>query len=340
MILFVLDMAASSSAPAQRSGIKFKCVEYGSSHSSEPEPNRIRQRGPSSSNDFFYYTMSQEPLMEEVSGEAIDSGLSSDTEGFTPPPLPRRAIKKSSNNHHDLDDSQSDVSADSLALTDDGQYSTDLTSLASSSNESSSISPTAARKQSLPTNLLMEIRTKAANKLQPSSKQQLQQQQLPSIKELGKAFDAQMKVRKSSSVPAPRSRNVILTIPTVITQPSSSTSYSSFDLLQDPASQHQQRFHMCEYLDVAQHSGTGGGDKINHPDSPVDDLSFVGLKDILNVEKCGQTIRSHKSGTVRGVRNRVRAGITTFLQGKTLKVSFLFTNFKFDFQLQSSIPKS
>lgn len=49
-----------------------------------------------------------------------------------------------------------------------------------------------------------------------------------------------------------------------------------------------------------------------------DDLSFVGIKDILSVEKAG-TIRSVK-GTVRGVRNRVRAGITTYLQGKTSKV--------------------
>lgn len=48
-----------------------------------------------------------------------------------------------------------------------------------------------------------------------------------------------------------------------------------------------------------------------------DDLSFVGIRDILSVEK-GGTIRSVK-GTVRGVRNRVRAGITTYLQGKTSK---------------------
>lgn len=252
--------------------------------------------------------MNKEPLIEEVS-ETIDSGLSSDTEGFTPPPLPRRANKKGDNHRsNDLDDSQSDVSADSLALTDDGH--TELTSLASSND--SSISPAIARKQkSLPSNLLMEIRMKAAklqlnqSKPQPTSVQQ--PQQLP-IKELGKAFDSQLKVRKSSSVPASRSRNVILTIPAVAQQPA-----FSFDL--DAG----QRFHMCEYLDVARNN-----DKISQPDSPVDDLSFVGLKDILNVEKSGQTIRSHKSGTVRGVRNRVRAGITTFLQGKTLKVSFPF----------------
>ena len=53
-----------------------------------------------------------------------------------------------------------------------------------------------------------------------------------------------------------------------------------------------------------------------------DDLSFVGIRDILSVEKAG-TIRSVK-GTVRGVRNRVRAGITTYLQGKTSKVLFFY----------------
>lgn len=280
--------------------MKFKCAEYSvpSGIIVESESVRRRQRAPSPTNDFYYYARGKDPIEEEK--ETIDSGLSSDTEGFTPPPLPRRSNKKAASialRPQDMDDSQSDVSADSLALNDDIQ--TELTSLASS-NESNSVSPATARKnKTLPSNLLSEIRSKAG-------KLHHYQQPKPqtSVKELGKALDGQLKLRKSSSVP-PRGRNVILTIPALTQQPPA--------LSFDPDC--NQRFHMREYIDI----DTNG--KISQPDSPIDDLSFAGLKDILNVEKSGQTIRSHKSGTVRGVRNRVRAGITTFLQGKTFKVS-------------------
>jgi hypothetical protein len=54
--------------------------------------------------------------------------------------------------------------------------------------------------------------------------------------------------------------------------------------------------------------------------STADDPSFVGHKDLLSDDNNNITIRSHK-GTVRVVRNRVRAGIITFLPGKPLKVS-------------------
>ena len=74
-------------------------------------------------------------------------------------------------------------------------------------------------------------------------------------------------------------------------------------------------FHLREYGGVAAPSAA--------PITGEADLSFVGHKDILNYgddyDK-NRTIRSHK-GTVRGVRNRVRAGITTYLQGKPFKVS-------------------
>jgi hypothetical protein len=103
-------------------------------------------------------------------------------------------------------------------------------------------------------------------------------------------------------------------------QQTTTTAPSSFD----PLDGYYQRFHMCEYIEIDSknnNNNNNNNNNQNQPESPIDDLSFVGLKDILNVEKSGQTIRSHKSGTVRGVRNRVRAGITTFLQGKTFKVS-------------------
>ncbi|KAK4016690.1 hypothetical protein OUZ56_031653 [Daphnia magna] len=302
---------------------KFKCAEYTSSAGHQnlkfqssvttgtSESNKRHQREEDSSSSAssaghldFYYFANRGCVNQKSSDEVstLDSGLSSDTEGFTPPPLPRRVNKKAVAEL--LDDSQSDVSADSLALHDDAQ--TDLTSLASSIE----VSPATARKtaKALPSNLLTEIRTKAV-KLH-------HYQQPQSVKELGKVLDTQLKLQrsKSSSVPPSRSRSLVLPIP----QPLAAAP-SSFD----PADAYYQRFHMCEYVDIGSAKNNNNNNNNNnsqqHPESPVDDLSFVGLKDILNVEKSGQTIRSHKSGTVRGVRNRVRAGITTFLQGKTFK---------------------
>ncbi len=309
-------LSPSSSATA----MKFKCVEYGSSGKNGPGvesdgSHRRRQREDPVSNaqvnDFFYFSRGKNNASpssaDEVSSDmTVDSGLSSDTEGFTPPPLPRRANKKAVTgsalviHQREMDDSQSDVSADSLALNDDAH--TELTSLASS-NEGSVSPATARKKKVLPSSLLSEIRMKAGKQLQPYHPPTTKQQ---SVKELGKALDSQLKLRKSSSVPPSRSRNVLLTIPATLTTTPQPVSFDS---------DAYQRFHMREYPDV----GLNG--KMSLPDSPVDDLSFAGLKDIMNVEKSGQTIRSHKSGTVRGVRNRVRAGITTFLQGKTFKVS-------------------
>ncbi|XP_057366801.1 glutaredoxin domain-containing cysteine-rich protein CG12206-like [Daphnia carinata] len=295
---------------------KFKCTEYTSSaghqnlkfqpssltSGTELKKRHQREEDSSSSSghsDFYYFAnrgCANAKSSDEVS--TLDSGLSSDTEGFTPPPLPRRVNKKAVAEL--LDDSQSDVSADSLALNDDAQ--TDLTSLASSIE----VSPATARKtaKALPSNLLSEIRTKAV-KLH-------HYQQPQSVKELGKVLDTQLKLQrsKSSSVPPSRSRSLVLPIP----QPSAAAP-SSFD----PADAYYQRFHMCEYVDIATAKNNNNNNNSQQPESPVDDLSFAGLKDIMNVEKSGQTIRSHKSGTVRGVRNRVRAGITTFLQGKTFK---------------------
>ena len=324
--------------------MKFKCTEYSSSSSAahqklsfqsssggdvtkpelglkkrqqtkagEDDCSSISSSSSSLVNSDFYYFANRggagKKGTDEVSSETVDSGLSSDTEGFTPPPLPRRANKKAVASKSELvmlmDDSQSDVSADSLALNDDAQ--TELTSLASSdAGLDNNVSPVTARKQVLPSNLLTEIRTKAV-KLH-------HYQQPQSVKELGKALDSQLKLQrsKSSSVPPSRSRSLILAVPPP--QQQQTTAPSSFD----PSDGYYQRFHMCEYIEIDSKNNSNSS---SQPDSPIDDLSFVGLKDILNVEKSGQTIRSHKSGTVRGVRNRVRAGITTFLQGKTFKVS-------------------
>lgn len=54
----------------------------------------------------------------------------------------------------------------------------------------------------------------------------------------------------------------------------------------------------------------------------VDDDTFAGLKSLAEKNTPAATIRSAK-GTVRGVKNRVRAGIATFLNTNITKVRFL-----------------
>lgn len=65
-------------------------------------------------------------------------------------------------------------------------------------------------------------------------------------------------------------------------------------------------------------------EKQEQPDVEEKDETFAGYKDILG-DDGASTIRSAK-GTVRGVKNRVRAGIATFLQiNSSTKVSMLLT---------------
>ena len=58
------------------------------------------------------------------------------------------------------------------------------------------------------------------------------------------------------------------------------------------------------------------------PPNPIFDENFAGAR-VLNSEPCSNsstsTIRSHR-GTIRGVKNRVRAGIATFLRDQKAKV--------------------
>nr|CAH7763730.1 unnamed protein product [Callosobruchus chinensis] len=65
------------------------------------------------------------------------------------------------------------------------------------------------------------------------------------------------------------------------------------------------QFHLNEKADITES---------NRLDAIVEDETFAGYKDLLGMGSDGtSTIRSAK-GTVRGVKNRVRAGIATFLQ--------------------------
>ncbi len=63
------------------------------------------------------------------------------------------------------------------------------------------------------------------------------------------------------------------------------------------------------------------------PPNPIYDENFAGVR-VLGSEPCSNsstsTIRSHR-GTIRGVKNRVRAGIATFLRDQQSKVKIIET---------------
>ena len=64
-------------------------------------------------------------------------------------------------------------------------------------------------------------------------------------------------------------------------------------------------------------------EKDDIPPNPVFEEDFAGVRVLSRSEPCSSsstsTIRSHR-GTIRGVKNRVRAGIATFLRDQQAKV--------------------
>ena len=283
--------------------LKLKCVEFGSS------PSLISPAS-SSESDFCFYS-------KEMNETTADSGLSSDTDGCTPPPS-QRPLRKSARSANSVDDSQSDVSADSLA-------------------EEQNVAPLSPalnkrKKKKLPGNLMTEIRQKANEMQLLRQKKQLVQlqqhaQQQKMQQNIGKQQHAQqqqvtsnqvpelpIKLRKSNTTLSLMSnRNLVLSLPAIPAQR---------ELLDSEEDGAYQKFHLREYQPaLPENNKAVAGQGAAAGQAGGEDLSFVGVRDILNVQNGGLTIRSHKSGTVRGVRNRVRAGITTFLQGRTFKVS-------------------
>ena len=223
---------------------------------------------------------------------ANDSGLSSDPEGFTPPPLPRRVVNSPCNE----DDSGSDVSVDSLVNDTESSAESSGSSFFSCREQLTPPIPASPIK-TLPSNLLEEIRLlgqKQSQKRNNSIPASLQ------FKEMAKSLDSKS-IRISAAHPRCNSLQGTRALSLVIAENDSGSDSSSLE--------ENHRFHLHE-------------NKVNEDLAAVDDLSFVGIKDILSIDS-GDTIRSNK-GTVRGVRNRVRNGITTYLQGKTSKVSGQF----------------
>jgi len=75
------------------------------------------------------------------------------------------------------------------------------------------------------------------------------------------------------------------------------------------------KFHLNEH--VTEDKDTNHGDDIENE-------TFAGYRDLLQGKDSSSTIKSAK-GTIRGVKNRVRAGIATFLQQHDTKVGHLYS---------------
>lgn len=245
---------------------------------------------------YFHYGPYNSSIMSsgQVSpSDTLDSGTCSDLDG-TPPPLPKKKSSgvsvtliggQNSVNHEGDSDNDSNISCDSLNSGD-----LQLAKDSKSKNKASAF---------LPQRLLRDIRDRSTKSTQ--SPETIKQDE----------DDGQDEVSKSSKLIIPK---------VVIDQ-------NSYQFRKQKEEQDKQNkvfenmlhnpdqfynFHLNEHLI----------DETDHvvPVKKTDDESFAGLKNVLGCED-SKAIRSAK-GTVRGVKNRVRAGIATFLQiNSTTKVS-------------------
>jgi hypothetical protein len=76
------------------------------------------------------------------------------------------------------------------------------------------------------------------------------------------------------------------------------------------------KFHINEHMSDSKDT--------NHENDIESEETFAGYRDLLQGKESSSTIRSAK-GTVRGVKNRVRAGIATFLQLHDTKVGHVYS---------------
>jgi glutaredoxin domain-containing cysteine-rich protein 1 len=75
------------------------------------------------------------------------------------------------------------------------------------------------------------------------------------------------------------------------------------------------KFHLNEHVSDSKDT--------NHGDDIENEETFAGYRDLLQGKDSSSTIKSAK-GTIRGVKNRVRAGIATFLQLHDTKVGYVY----------------
>ncbi|XP_018330548.1 glutaredoxin domain-containing cysteine-rich protein CG31559-like [Agrilus planipennis] len=255
--------------------------------------------------------------------DTLDSGTCSDLDG-TPPPLPRKKNSGVSitviNNQHkrvssiassgvdaDSDDNDSNVSYDSL---NSGDVQSEFTR--------KSPEPKTEEKSIFPQNLLQDIRDRTVKltqvDIEHSSDEQEELTETRSVIVPPVITHEKLKGGNFENV----SRGHIVDESTYEERKQKEIHQEMVRVFNDLAFDSDKliKFHLNEH-----HSDDDT--KSVQKSSARDDESFAGYRDYLGVDGAA-TIRSAK-GTIRGVKNRVRAGIATFLQiGNTTRVSFSF----------------
>lgn len=243
------------------------------------------QNGASDKNsETFYFGDIQTQIMSSGQcspSDTLDSGTCSDLDS-TPPPLPKKKNFKASNRSSLLlnsvgTDSSSEETESNVSC--DSLNSTELNQLLLNGDVK------------FPINLLQDIRDRNGNLKDSVSSEVLS---TPLIDECTYE-DRQLKLKLLEGVGG-------------VVQGSENKYLYDTDRFY--------KFHLNEHF--VEDCNSAGGDSVDgnvSAKSVVDksDESFAGYKDLLSGSEQSSTIRSAK-GTIRGVKNRVRAGIATFLQ--------------------------
>ncbi|GJQ77335.1 hypothetical protein Trydic_g20750 [Trypoxylus dichotomus] len=238
---------------------------------------------------FFYYGPYNSSIMSsgQVSpSDTLDSGTCSDLDG-TPPPLPKKKSAgvsvtliggQSSMNHEGDSDNDSNISCDSL---NSGDLPAEVKD-ARSKNKASAF---------LPQRLLRDIRDRSTKQTQsPETIKQDEEDVEDDVSKLAKLISPKIVIDQSSYQYRKQKEE----------QDRQNKLFAN--MLHNPDQFFN--FHLNEHIiDEASRAV---------PVKKTEDETFAGLKNVVGCED-SKTIRSAK-GTVRGVKNRVRAGIATFLQ--------------------------
>lgn len=261
------------------------------------------------SSPYYFYTSGQ-----SSPSDTLDSGTCSDLDGSTPPPLPKKSAVTVTVSHQrggSLTSSGADVESDD-EISCDSLNSSELDGSSEGKQEEQVIEPIIQREQRVPAGVkdLDEVRERTSRVSLNSESDEiyrssptLEADRSSSVSTHSDKSDDHKPLEKTNSNESSSSRKSVVEERTYDDR----NKHSNASVI-DPDSFY--KFHLNE----------------NQFDAVVpcarqdDDDLFAGCKGYQEGDLASSTIRSSK-GTIRGVKNRVRAGIATFLQMHTSKVS-------------------
>lgn len=347
------NSSSSSSEPCQVT-IRVKSCEYAGSESSSSEElqshsseevscskdDMVQQRGVpesrASSSCFYYSSPLSTMLMSSGQcspSETLDSGTCSDLDG-TPPPLPKKKGSStvvlgasSTSSHHQRHDRTGSLTSSGAELDSDDNES----SISCDSLNSGELPTTPLGNGNFRVSRSLELRTSKQQRLDEEAKSNKDEMKhkSPSISPPVSATSTLSKASSTPRIRSPETRRSSACSSPIInectyeerrreectaapeTAASSTTTTTKLYMYEDDR---YYKFHVNERDEMSKPESNNGERKLEKS-AENDDECFAGYK-ILERE----AIRSAK-GTVRGVKNRVRAGIATFLQKPSSKVS-------------------